>query len=213
MENHMGFTLIQDLLQEDRKKNRKYEEKRDKKDVKKLLEVSTEFDVKAVGGQKWTEAARRYLDLQMQRDDIVATLEKTNDELRADVENLFDETDRFASRVVRVGDIVVKLAKESVPEAKEEVDFKAIVDAVSEISEELAEKVAELKKQFTTIKPAAAAKKPALRVDDNTPGIVESISSAIINGITKFVKSIQSWFTQIDSKIDKVEALIAKQSA
>ena len=205
----MSYELITSLLSEERKKNREYVEKRDKKDLSKLLEVAVEFKVESVGGKKWIEAARRYLDLQMQRDDIVATLDAANDDLRADVENLFDETDSVASRIVRVGDIVVKLAKESKPEAKEEVDLKAVIQAISEISEDMAAKVEELKKQFTTIKPPAAPKKAALRVDDNTPGIVESIGSVIVSKVKKYVASLTSWLSKIDSKIDKLEALIA----
>lgn len=208
----MTFSLINDLLKEDRKKNLKYAEKFDKKDLKKLVEVTVEYDLEKVGGKKWRDAAIGYLDLQHLRDDVVLSMEKANDSLREDLLNLFDESDRFATRVVKVGDICLKLAKDSVPEPKTDIDFEKVVAAIAEISEEMAAKVEELKKQYTTIKPPAAPKKAAVRVSDDTPthpAIAESITSVISSKLKKFLASFKSWFTKIDSKIEKVEDMIA----
>ena len=48
----MAFTLISGLLSEDRKKNKTYTEKFDKKVATKLLEVSTEAKPESVGRTK-----------------------------------------------------------------------------------------------------------------------------------------------------------------
>jgi hypothetical protein len=103
------------------------------------------------------------------------------------------------------------LAKVSQPKPKEEVDYEAILAVISDISEEMAEKVIELKKQFTTVKPAAAERKPALRVQDETPEnakLKEGIGSDILSIIGKFVSSFTSWIKSLDTQIAAVEKKI-----
>ena len=158
-------------------------------------------------GQKWVTAAKLYLETQKRRDDIAKELELQNDAIREDVLDLFNESDKIATRVLKVGDIIIKVAKENPPTETRSTDFEAIVDALSEVSEELATKIEELKVQFTSVKPPAASKKPALRIDDSS--ISESIASVVSSKVKSFIASLKKWFTKIDTKIAKLEDMIA----
>jgi phage shock protein A len=207
----MSFALIQEFLFEARKKTKQYTEKFDKKIASQLVEVSVEIKAGTIEGREWSELAENYLALQKQQEDIAVTLGAQNDDLRERVEKLFDASDEVATRIVKVGDIVINVAKLAKTNPKQEVDYEGILAAISAVSEEMSAKVEELKKQMTTTKPAPAPKKPALRVSDNTTGtnakLKEDISS-VVDSISKFINKFTSWIKGVDKKIEKIESMI-----
>lgn len=210
----MTFKLINEFLTEARKKNKNYAEKFDKKIKDLLVEIEVEIKAGTKEGREWAEMASNYLALQNQQEDIAKTLGKLNDDLRTRVEDMFDATDSVATRIIKVGDLFVKVAKVSKSAPKTEIDYASILKDLSAISEEMAKKVEELTAQYSVVKPAAAERKPALRVSDEATGdaakgkLKESVSS-VLAAAARFFSKFTTWLTSIDKKIAKIESKIA----
>ena len=134
--------------------------------------------------------------------------DELNSDIKSKVEDLFAAEDIILTRVIETVSFTLTVSKKSKVEDKVIVDYKAIAEGLAKmIPDELQSKVEEVKKAYTTI-ALQADKSPALSVKANvTEGIIGTLTSAIISTIKKTIKSIMSWSTDYNKKLNALKKI------
>lgn len=127
-----------------------------------------------------------------------------NAKIKDTVEGLFDAEDVLYTRIVETVSMTITLSKAEKAETKQPkivVDYKAIVQALSEMSDELAEKVKEVTMLYTVSVPPEDTP-VALRVKSKLEeGVMVDGWKKFKSLLTKSVKSLTSWALKYDKKI------------
>ena len=200
------------LLIEERLEGVKYDEKKSKGVVNKVIAT---LEGNASGS--FTSLAKRYKKILLLLESLDEKKKEMNPKLREKCVELFDAKDSVLTRVVKTCSLTITVAKES-DEVKTKTDYEGLAQAYRELLLKdvepnlvaaLETKLDELVAQFTKV---VDSKEAALRVAVDKGELSEGISD-IWKAITSFAKKIVSWVKSFDRDFNKVEAKLAKIKA
>ena len=191
---HLTFKEHLTLL-EARSENATYTEKQ----VKNVLDKVTA----TLSGNEsgvMTKLAKRYARLEASMKAMKIKHEELNARLKGDVQGYFDAEDVVLTRVVETAQFTLTMAKEikkTTPTTS--VDYAAIAEALAElIPDELQSKIDEITAKYTsTIPPKDPVSKLSVSKEIVKEGILERAAA--------FFKSILSWASRFDNKLDKLK--------
>lgn len=147
-----------------------------------------------------TKLAKRYARLEASMKAMKIKHEELNARLKGDVQGYFDAEDVVLTRVVETAQFTLTMAKEikkTTPTTS--IDYAAIAEALAElIPDELQSKVDEIAAKYTTIVPP---KDPVSKLSVSK----EVVKEGILERAASFFKSIMSWASRFDSKLDKLK--------
>jgi len=182
-------------LLEARKPGTKYTEKQ----VKGVLDKVT-ATLKGTEAANMTKLAKRYARLEASMKAMKEKHDELNQRLKGDVQDYFEAEEVVLTRVVETAQFTLTLAKEiQKKEGSTEIDYTSIIAALSVlIPDELQSKIDQITEKYTKIvPPKAPIKRLSVSKEVVTEGILERAKS--------FLKSIFSWATRFDSKLDKLK--------
>jgi hypothetical protein len=191
--------------------------------VEKLVKGVADKVTVRIGGQesaKFTRIAKRYLEVEGLLEQLAAEREALNKEVKDSMGEYFDEAkDEVLTRVIETVSMTAQLAKKPKPsDPKEEVAYDKVVDDLAALLPDLKDKLAELVKLHTTIKPPPAPKSAALKIE---PNFVEKDGKKIVKeGVadlwaklkakaSALLDRFKSWGKGYDAKAADLKARIA----
>lgn len=192
--NHPTFKEHLTLL-EARQAGVKYTEKQ----VKNVLDRVT-ATLKGTDSANMTKLAKRYARLEVSMKAMKEKHEELNAKLKGDVQGLFDAEDVVLTRVVETAQFTLTMAKEiRKTEGSKEVDYTSIIAALSAlIPDELQSRIDTITEKYTKIVPP---KDPVKKLSVSK----EVVSEGLVDRAKAFLKSIMSWATRFDSKLDALK--------
>lgn len=144
-----------------------------------------------------TKLAARYKEVDEQLKLLTEERDGMNAKIKEELLEYFDAEDAVLTRIVETVSLTAQLAKQSQDSTK--VDDSAVVAKLLEnATPELAEQIAKLREQCATI---VKAKSPSLTVKINE-GMFDSIKKAI----SRFARSVMSWASRYDRKLEKIRS-------
>lgn len=144
-----------------------------------------------------TRLASRYKEVDAEMKKLQEERDSMNIKVKSELLEYFDAEDAVLTRIVETVSLTAQLSKQSQDSTK--VDDTAVIAKLLEnATPELAEQIAKLREQCTSI---VKAKSSALTVKIN-----EGIFDGIKNTIIKFAKSVMTWAKGYDRKLDKIRA-------
>jgi hypothetical protein len=192
--NHLTFKEHLTLL-EARKEGVKYTETQ----VKKVLDKVT-ATLSGNESASMTKLAKRYARLEVSMKAMKEKHTELNAQLKGDVQGYFDAEDVVLTRVVETAQFTLTMAKEKPKtEGTKEVDYEAVIAALSAlVSEELQGRVDSIIEKYTkTVPPKAPPQKLSVSKEVVKEGILDRAAS--------FLKSIMSWASRFDSKLEALK--------
>jgi hypothetical protein len=173
------------------------------KQVKGILDRVT-VTLKGNDSASMTKLAKRYARLEVSMKAMKEKHEELNTRLKTEVQDLFEAEEVIVTRVVETAQFTLTMAKEiQKTEGSKEVDYASIIAALSAlIPTELQSRVDEITEKYTRLIPPKAPLK-RLSVSKEVPeGMVVEGLFGFIKG---FVKSIMSWATRFDAKLENLK--------
>ena len=182
-------------LLEARKSGVKYTEKQ----VKNVLDKVT-ATLSGTESASMTKLAKRYARLEASMKAMKEKHEELNTKLKGDVQGYFDAEDVVLTRVVETAQFTLTMAKEvQKGEGTKTVDYEKVIAALSAlIPEELQSRVDSITEKYTTIVPPKA---PIKRLSVSK----EVVSEGLLEKAAAFFKSIMSWATRFDGKLEALK--------
>lgn len=194
---HLSFKEHLSLF-EARKSGLKYTEKQ----VKGAIDRVT-VALSGTESANMTKLAKRYARLEVSLKAMKEKHDELNIRLKGDVQELFDAEDVVLTRVVETAQFTLTMAKEVQKDPTQEVDYTSIIAALSAlIPSELQSRVDEITAKYTKIVPPKA---PIKRLSVSKEVVKEGVLGDLTNFIKSFVKSIHSWATRYDAKLEALK--------
>ena len=201
----MNLTFKDHLaLMEARGGGRKYTEKQ----VKNVLDRVTVTLAGSEAGNM-TKLARRFARLDASLKALKEQHDTLNARLKDDIQEMFNAEDTVLTRVVETAQFTLTMAKE-IPktEGSKEVDYASIIAALSAlVSDELQPRIDGIIEKYTKIIPPKA---PVKRLSVSKDLVKEGVLGNLTNMIKSFVKSIMSWATRYDAKLESLKRKAGK---
>lgn len=196
--NYPTFKEHLTLLEARSKSGVKYTEKQVKGALDKVTAV-----LSGTESASMTKLAKRYARLEASMKAMKEKHDELNQRLKDDVQGYFDAEDIVLTRVVETAQFTLTLAKEIQKEGTTttEVDYKSIIAALTVlIPDELQSKVDMITEKYTqTI--TTPAKAPIKRLSVSK----EVVKEGLLERAMSFFKSIMSWASRFDSKLDRLK--------
>jgi len=189
------------VLLEARKDSAKYTEKQ----VKGALDRVT-AKLSGTESASMTKLARRYARLDASIKKMKEEHDALNTRLKGDIQDYFNAEDVVLTRVVETAQFTLTMAKEvQKGEPTKQIDYEKVIAALSAlIPDELQSRVDMITEKYTTIVPP---KPPIKRLTVSKEVNEEVLEEGIIERAKAFFKSIMSWATRFDSKLDKIKKM------
>jgi len=182
------------FLYEARQPGVKYTEKQ----VKGVLDRVT-ATLSGTDAANMTKLAKRYARLEASMKAMKEKHDELNARLKGDVADLFEAEEVVLTRVVETAQFTLTMAKEIKKADTEEVDYQSIVTALSAlVSDELQPRVESIIAKYTKTVPA---KEPIKRLSVSK----EVVKEGLMDWVAGFLKSIMSWATRYDMKLDRLK--------
>lgn len=187
------------IILEIRQPGVKYTEKQ----VKNVLDKVT-ATLKGTDAANMTKLAKRYARLEVSMKAMKEKHEELNSRLKGDVQNLFDVEDVVLTRVVETAQFTLTMVKEvQKSEGSTEIDYNSIIIALSAlIPDELQSRIDTITEKYTKIIPP---KPPVKRLSVSKEVVSEGFMDTLKNKAAAFLKSIMSWATRYDTKLEALK--------
>lgn len=144
-----------------------------------------------------TKLAARYKEVDEQLKKLAEERDGMNAKIKEELLEYFDAEDAVLTRIVETVSLTAQLAKQAQDSTKVD-DTEVIAKLLESATPELAEQIAKLREQCTSI---VKAKSPSLTVKVNE-GLFDSIKKTVV----RFAKSVMAWASRYDKKLAKIKS-------
>jgi hypothetical protein len=169
-------------------------------------------NLKAHQAGAFSRLTSRYERLDKVMKNMIEARDQVNDQVRAELEDLFDAEDEVLTRVVQTASWAITLSKATKGEDKEVKDYEPIIEGLMGlIDKSLLPKAEELVKAFTSVAkgkdtPTKLTVKPLdSKAEDLSEGVIKNVKLWLSNLVTK----VKAWAKSFDREF----ADLKKQAA